>query len=154
MPEVKQNDLGGLLKGSDVEKAGRKTIGGIVLGVRAGVKGVNSPYVIDFDTDILPGISSWPCNKTEANVLAGKISNLTENWVGWGIVLSVKPKNNPQMALRNGVAEYLVPGLVVMAVMKPADAAKKRTTKATYKADKVAAASAPERPIDWDNPPF
>ncbi len=154
MPKV-ETEFGGLLKGSDVVAAGKQMVGGIILGVRAAVAGINAPYVIDFDTDILPGISSWPCNKTEARKLAEKISSLTENWTGWGIALAVENKNNPKLAFQKGVPEYLVPGLVVAAVMKPAEAAKKRKTTPKHTAATVAKAAAPAASsVDWDKVPF
>lgn len=152
MPEVKSR--GALLKGALVVAAKKKIIGGVILAVRVGVKGIESPYVIDFDTDVLPGCSSWPCNATEATRLAEMISNMTENWIGWGLVLMVKEKNNPKLAREIGVPEYLVPGLVVHSVMKPAEAAKRRTTKpkydnTTYRSEEMAK---PE--VNMDKPPF
>lgn len=153
MPEIKKR--GGLLKGSDVVAAKKKIIGGVILAVRSGVKGIDSPLVIDFDADVLAGISSWPCNQTNTERLADLISNLTENWVGWGLVLSVEEKNNPKLAAKNGVDEYLVPSLVVHSVMKPQEAAKKRATKPKYDNTTYRASLATSAPVvDTDKPPF
>lgn len=150
MPSVNKS-FGGLLKGSDVVKAGLKAVAGVVLNVRAGVKEVSSPYLVDFDTEILPGISCWPCNITEARRLSEMISDQTENWRGWMIMLVVTPKTNP----KNG---SIVDGLSIGRVMRPADAAKKRKNKPTITTEQARSATssmgAPPEAPDWDKVPF
>jgi hypothetical protein len=148
MPMLDFPKRGGLLKGSHLVEKAMKIIGGVILDARVNVPGINAPVVIDFDTEILPGITAWPCNRTEADKLIEKISPVTENWRGWGIVLGVEMKNNPKTKTN-------VPGLVIVAVMKPAEAAKKRTKKATLKLEsRVSSGVAPANWDDREAPPF
>lgn len=113
-----------LLKGSDVIDAGKKAIGGVILQVRESSNGFGAPYIIDFDTEVLPGISSWPCNMTETRKLADVLGSDVDNWPGCAVVLGTCMANNPQLGRP-------VPSLTVVSTMTAKDAAKKRTTKPT-----------------------
>lgn len=128
------DQYGKLLKGSDVIAAGKNFISGVILEVREPASGFGSPFIVDFDTQVLPGISSWPCNVTEARRLASMIDDNPEVWEGYGLVLSVEMKNNPK-------SNTLVPGLVVYSVEKPATVAKMRKSKPTIKKGQNATAA-------------
>lgn len=128
MPKVSGvigNEPGKLLKGSDVVSAKKTAVGGVILEVRDSPKGFGSPLIIDFDSDVLPGISSWPVNITESRKLASMIADDTELWAGWAVVLVIEKKNNPK-------TNRDVDSLVVDSVLEPKVAAKKRTSKPKY----------------------
>ena len=148
MPSVSKS-FGGLLKGSDLVEAKKDAIFGVILQVRHGVQGISSPAVIDFDTEVLPGISSWGCNITELRRISEMTGiDETGNWKGWGLGLAVADKKNPQTG-------QVGPGLVAGFVMKPQEVAKKRKTKPTVTpeaARKSGVASTPT--VDWEKVPF
>jgi hypothetical protein len=122
------------LKGSDVVDAGLKAVAGVILEVRDSPQGFGSPYIIDFDADLIPGVHSWPCNTTQSRRLA----DLTKQkdpakWEGFAIGLAVVQQNNPKLARANNVDEWLVDSLAVAFVVEPKKAAKNRKTKAKYR---------------------
>lgn len=120
-----------LLAGSDVVKAKKDGVAGIILAVRESPKGFGAPLIIDFDTDVLPGIHSWPCNITEARKLAGMIDTDTENWVGAAIGLELIKVNNPQTS-------RMVDSLAVGFFIPREEAAKTRKTTPKYKLSQIA----------------
>lgn len=159
---VSSKEYSRLLKGVDVVGVNKKAVAGIVLEVRDSPQGFGSPYIIDFDTDLVPGIHSWPCNVTQAR----RIVDLTKernpsNWEGCAIGLAVCQQNNPKEARRLGLDEYLVDSLEVAFVTPAAQAAKKRKSKPKYRKDTLASypgksggAPPPHAPISDDDVPF
>jgi hypothetical protein len=142
--KVSNSEFGRLLKGSDVVAAGKDIVAGIVLEVRDSPQGFGSPYIVDFDTDLLPGTHSWPCNVTQARRLADLTKEQNpDKWAGFAIGLEVVQQNNPKEAARLGVPEYLVDSLAVAFVTVPKEAAKKRKTKPKYFVTGPASASQP-----------
>jgi hypothetical protein len=139
-----------LVKGSDVVKSGKKMVFGVIAGVRDNtrgqIRGVNSPYIVDFDQDIIPGFSAWGCNWTGARKLSGLIADETGNWVGWGVALAVVPATNPNTGEETK-------GLAVASVLKPSEVAVLRKKKPEGKTRKeVAEPVTPE--VDWSKVPF
>jgi hypothetical protein len=135
---VSNSDFGVLLKGSDVVDAGKRAIAGIILAVRDSPQGFGSPYIIDFDNDLLPGIHSWPCNVTSARRLADLTKfNDPDKWEGFALGLEIVQVNNPKLARVKGLDEYLVDSLAVSFVTDPKVAAKKRKSKPKYKKELV-----------------
>lgn len=114
--------LGSFLTGTLVQKAKKKGVAGVIGGVRSNVRGVNQTYVIDFDCDVLPGVSSWPVPDRQADFLADKISRNERDWVGYGVKLAVKDYSD----------KGFPPGLVVVSVATPAVASKSRKSKPQY----------------------
>lgn len=115
-------DQSPILKGVDLVKARKKSVAGVVATVRRSPPNFGAPYIIDFDTEVLPGISAWACNLTEARKLAQMIGDDYDTWRGWAIVLKLTTANNPQLNKH-------VPSLTVDAVVDPETTAKTRKTK-------------------------
>lgn len=136
--KVTNSDFGILLKGSDVVNAGKRAVAGVVMQVRDSPEGFGSPYIIDFDADLLPGIHSWPCNVTSARRLKDltKFDN-PDKWEGFAVGLEVVQVNNPKVARQQHVDEVLVDSLAVSFVTEPKAAAKKRKSKVKYKKELV-----------------
>ena len=139
-----KDKFNGLLKGSHLEAAGKEIIKGVILQVRENVPGVRSPLVIDFDNDVLPGISAWAINITEARKLAKAISEDTSKWDGWGLVIGTELKDDP-----NGKKGDKVVGLVVVKAIDPKIVAKGRKTKPKYEKSNLS-----RSPVDDDEVPF
>lgn len=158
--QVSDREYGRLLKGSDVVDAKKKAVAGVVLEVRDSPQGFGSPYIIDFDTDLLPGIHSWPCNTTEARRLVDMTGDRDPSkWEGMAIGLALCQRNNPKEARRLGLDEYLVDSLEVAFVTPAKQAAKKRKTKPTYKKELVSypgktAGAAPHHEFTDEDVPF
>jgi len=161
--KVNEADFGRLLKGSDVVEAKKKAVAGVVLQVRDSPQGFGSPYIIDFDADLLPDIHSWPCNTTQSRRLADLIDRNPDKWEGYAVGLRVVQANNPKLAKAKGLDEFFVDSLEVAFVTEPKVAAKKRKSKVKYhKAapgmvsypGKSAGGPPPHAPITDDDVPF
>lgn len=149
MPRVSRSvgpKPGKLLHGSDLIAAGKRAIAGVILSARQSPANFNAPYIIDFDTDILPEISSWPCNMTQTRKLAMMINDETEKWVGWGLVLHLTTANNPK-------TNRDVASLEVASVIPPDVVKKKRKTKPSY-ANSGKDSEGRGEPINFDDVPF
>jgi hypothetical protein len=150
MPSVSKS-LSMLLKGSDVAKAGKTMVFGVISGVRDNtrgqVRGVNSPYIVDFDAELFPGFSSWGCNWTGARKLSSLIADETGNWVGWGVALEVVPATNPNTGEETK-------GLAVASVLKPSEVAKRRKLKPEAANGKKQNPEPVTSPVDWSKVPF
>lgn len=115
MPSVRDTvggPTGALLKGVHVVAAGKSSAAGVIAFVRQSPKGFGSPFIIEFDTEIVPGIYQWPVNITQARKLADRIGDETETWHGWGIRLKVVKQNNPSTG-------HIVDSLEVTDIVSP-----------------------------------
>lgn len=115
-----------LLKGSDLVAAKKKGITGVILQVRDAPANFGAPFIIDFDTEVMKGISSWPLNITQARKLQDMLGDDMDNWPGCAVALGLTMANNPKL-------NKDVPSLVVTAVLNAREAAKKRTSKPTLR---------------------
>jgi hypothetical protein len=136
-----------LLNGSAVLDLNKKAVGGVILQVRETTGNFGAPYVIDFDTEVIPGVSSWPCNQTEARKLADMLGPDVDNWGGCAIVLGTCMANNPKLG-------HEVPSLTVVSAMNAKDTAKKRTSKATIKLPANNAGRSMNGGTKYDEVPF
>ncbi len=147
MPRVEAT--GKLLKGSDLVKEKRKAVGGVIMNVRVPAAGFGSPYIVEFDADVLPGIHQWPVNRTEATKLSEMIDPYTEQWPGWAVVLGLCERNDPKK-------NKPVPSLEVVKVVDPKTAKKDRKTKPMYTA--TPSGETVEQRVgptpNWDDVPF
>lgn len=121
---------GKLLKGSDLEAAGLDYAGGVILRVDKAPDGFQSPFIVRFDSEVVPGINSMPLNVTNSRFLAARIGDNTDTWAGWGIIIETKSVQNPQTKNR-------AIGMVVTDAVKPEDVRKGRKSKPTVKEETV-----------------
>lgn len=113
---------GALLKGDMVRAAGKLGIAGVIADVRDSPKGFGAPFIIDFDTEILPGVTSWSVNVTESRKLQEQVSDETDDWKGVGVVLQVVRANNPK-------TDEMCDSLSIAKIIPAKEAAKARKSK-------------------------
>jgi len=161
MPSVKDTigpkEGGPLLHGSDIADSGKEYVTGVIMNVRTAPRGFGSPFIIDFDNDVLPGIASWGVNATLARFLSDAISDRTENWRGWGLALAPTDRDEKGNPIMNPRTNKPAIGIKILGIKNPNDVAKTRKSKPKYKleTEKKAAPKKDDGPApNWDNMPF
>ena len=126
-------DGGALLKGETMVAAKKSVLVGVVLQVRESPSTFGSPYIIDFDTEVLPGVTSFPVNRTNAKKLGELIDDDYSNWHGYGVMIQATRTDEKGRQITNPKTGHNTIGMKVAGVLSPAEVAKKRKGKATIK---------------------
>ena len=134
--------FGALLTGTLLKQSKKKQVAGVISMVSTGAsRNLRNPYVIDFDTEVLPGITSYPINLKESTKLAEKAGEDTDMWIGYGLVIAATEPSGGFPA-----------GLTIIGVATPEQVSKTRKTSPRKKP--TSAKEQPVPDVDWNDVTF